>query len=148
MKRHPGLISLSHDHHHGLVAARRLGRAAETADAPARAEAVREFLTAFSRDTLQHFHEEEQGAFPLLARYTGPDQPLLVRAQEDHVELQALTARLARDLESERVDATLMRSIADRLQTHIRLEERELFPLLERVAPAAELRALAGGASR
>jgi hemerythrin-like domain-containing protein len=71
-----------------------------------------------------------------------------VRAQEDHVELQALTARLARDLESDRVDATLMRSIADRLQTHIRLEERELFPLLERVAPAAELRALAGGASR
>jgi iron-sulfur cluster repair protein YtfE (RIC family) len=147
VKRHPGLISLSHDHHHGLVAARRLGRAAEASDAPARAEAVREFLNAFSRDTLQHFYEEEQGAFPLLARYAGPEQPLLVRAQEDHVELQALTARLARDLESERVDVTLMRSISERLQTHIRLEERELFPLLEQVAPEGELEALAHDAA-
>lgn len=147
MKRHPGLISLSHDHHHGLVAARRLGRAAETPEAPARAEAVREFLAAFSRDTLQHFHEEEQGAFPLLARYAGAEQPVLVRAQEDHVELQALSARLAQDLESDRADAQLMRVVAERLQTHIRLEERELFPLLEQVAPAGELRALAHDAS-
>lgn len=143
MKRHPALISLSHDHHHGLVAARRLGRAADTPEAPARAQAVREFIAAFSRDTLQHFHEEEQGAFPLLARYAGAEEPLLVRAQEDHLELQALAARLAQDLESERADASLMRVVADRLQTHIRLEERELFPLLEQVAPAAELGALA-----
>jgi iron-sulfur cluster repair protein YtfE (RIC family) len=143
VKRHPGLISLSHDHHHGLVAARRLGRAADTPGADARAEAVRAFLTVFSRDTLLHFHEEEQGAFPLLARHAGPEQPLLVQAQEDHIELQALAARLARDLESERADAQLMRVVSERLQTHIRLEERELFPLLEQVATAKELGALA-----
>lgn len=143
MKRHPALISLSHDHHRGLVAARRLGRAAETPEAPARAEAVRGFLASFSRDTLQHFHEEEQGAFPLLACYAGCEQPLLVRAQEDHIELQALAARLAQDLESDRADAHLMRVVAERLQTHIRLEERELFPLLEQVAPMGELGALA-----
>lgn len=143
MKRHPALISLSHDHHHGLVAAHRLARAAETPDAPARVAAVLEFVAGFRRDTLPHFHEEEQGAFSLLARYAGPEQPLLVRAQEDHVELQALTTRLARDLESGCAETDLMRSIAERLQTHIRLEERELFPLLEQVAPADELRALA-----
>ena len=143
MKRHPGPISLSHDHHHGLVAARRLGRAAETPEAPARAEAILEFLASFSRDTLQHFQDEEQGAFPLFARYAGSEQPLLVRAQEDHIELQALAARLAQDLESDRADAHLMRVVAERLETHIRLEEQELFPLLEQVAPTGELGALA-----
>jgi hemerythrin-like domain-containing protein len=148
VKRHPGLISLSHDHHHGLVAARRLRHAADLPAPVERVAAVREFVAGFSRDTLQHFHEEEQGAFPLLARHVGPDHRLLVRALEDHVELQALTAKLARDVDSGRADASLMCSTGERLEMHIRLEERKLFPLLERVAPPAELRALAAGASR
>jgi hemerythrin-like domain-containing protein len=148
VKRHPGLVSLSHDHHHGLVAARRLRRAADHREPPARAAAVREFLVGFSRDTLRHFDEEERVAFPLLARYAGPEEPLLVRAQEDHIELQALTARLAQDLDAGVAPAGLMRSLAGRLQAHIRLEERELFPLLEQAASAHELRALAADAAR
>ena len=36
----------------------------------------------------------------------------------------------------------MLRALGERLDAHIRLEERELFPLAERVVPESELRAL------
>jgi hypothetical protein len=54
MKRHPALIPLSHDYHHGLVQARRLRRAAAR-DAPERHDAASAFLSVFARNTRQHF---------------------------------------------------------------------------------------------
>ena len=124
-------MSLSHDHHHALVAARRLGRAASLDADPA--PAVASFVSFFETESSVHFREEEEHVFPLVAS-VGEAQPLVVRALLDHQSLRALVRRL----ESSDDARPVMAEIAERLEAHVRLEERELFPLIERIA-AAEL---------
>jgi iron-sulfur cluster repair protein YtfE (RIC family) len=92
MKRHPSLIPLSHDHHHALVEARRLRRAAEAGDDERRA-AVAEFLRFFSSETIRHFRTEEELVFPLLVGQDGDGSELLVRALLEHQRIHALAAR-------------------------------------------------------
>lgn len=114
MKRHPALVPLSDDHHHGLVQARRLRLAAEAGDVDA---AARGFAAFFERETLRHFREEEQ-LFPL-----APEEahPLVERLLAEHAEIRALV---------EGLPATAAEAAA-LLERHIRAEERELFPLVE-----------------
>ena len=137
MKRHSSLIPLSHDHHHALSEARRLRRAAEEADTAARRAAVAGFLRFFSEETVRHFREEEERLFPALVDAADPARELLVQALLDHQRLYALVDRLDRDLTTGEASAGLMRELADRLESHVRLEERRLFPLMEEVVPEA-----------
>jgi iron-sulfur cluster repair protein YtfE (RIC family) len=129
VKRHPALVPLSHDHHHALVQARRLGKAAD-GDHEGRRAATGEFLGFFSTETLTHFREEEELLFPLLVDQEGEARSLLVQALLEHQRVHALVARL-----QEEPDASTMRELADLLQAHVRLEERQLFPLIEAVVP-------------
>ena len=133
MKRHRALIGLSHDHHHGLVAARRLRRAAE-GDAPARRDAAGTFLEFFGRETRPHFREEEERFFPLLVGADDPAGRLLVEALLEHQQLYALVAGLEGEVAEGDPSAATMRELGRTLESHIRLEERTLFPLLEEVA--------------
>lgn len=128
MKRHPALVALSHDHHHALVEARRLRRAA-TADEDPR-DAVAAFLRFFYSITVPHFREEEETLFPLVVDLDSA-RPLLVEALLDHQRLHALAAVLAGH-----ADARTMREVGERLEAHVRFEERQLFPLIERQARA------------
>ena len=130
VKRHAALIPLSHDHHHALVAARRLRRAAEANADPA--DAVAAFTTFFRTLTIPHFREEEESVFPLVAS-SEEARPLVVRALLEHQHLHALVAEIERGTDAR---ATLT-AAADLLETHVRLEERELFPLVERLAADA-----------
>jgi Hemerythrin HHE cation binding domain len=114
MKRHSALVALSHDHHHALVEARRLRRAAAADNEPsANVAAFRRFFAAV---TVPHFREEEETLFPLLVD-AEEARPLLVEALLDHQRLHALAATL---------DGS-----AD-----VRRTMRELFPLIERLAPS------------
>jgi quercetin dioxygenase-like cupin family protein len=131
VKRHPALVPLSHDHHHGLVQARRL---LEAAGEPAQAEATRTFLRFFGAETLRHFREEEELLFPRAADAEEAREPI-ARALLEHQRVHALVARLAGEVESGEPAAGTMRALAELLETHIRFEERELFPLLERLVP-------------
>jgi quercetin dioxygenase-like cupin family protein len=131
MKRHPALVPLSHDHHHALVAARRLRQAAERDADPA--GAVASFRAFFAAETLAHFRAEEEQLFPLVAD-VDEARPLLVETLIDHQRLRALVRDLGG---SDDVRAT-MAEIGELLEAHVRREERELFPLIERVA-ASEL---------
>jgi quercetin dioxygenase-like cupin family protein len=134
MKRHVSLVPLSHDHHHALVEARRLGRAADGTDA-VRREAAADFVRFFSTETVRHFREEEEQLFPAFVGQQGADERLLVQALLEHQRIHALVRRLEHALAAERVDASAMRELAELLEAHVRLEERELFPLLEQVVP-------------
>jgi iron-sulfur cluster repair protein YtfE (RIC family) len=132
MKRHPALVPLSHDHHHALVEARRLRRAAGDAETdPAAAAAA--FAEFFATVTVPHFREEEETLFPLVVD-SEEARPLLVEVLLDHLRLHALATRLAGASDVRRA----MRELGELLEAHVRREERELFPLIERVA-AAEL---------
>jgi mannose-6-phosphate isomerase-like protein (cupin superfamily) len=66
VKRHPALVPLSHDHHHTLVRARELRRAAADADDDGLAEAAARFCRAFAGEVTRHFRDEEELLFPLL----------------------------------------------------------------------------------
>jgi hemerythrin-like domain-containing protein len=135
MKRHSSLIPLSHDHHHALVQARRLRRAAG-GDPTARRAATASFLRFFSDESVRHFRQEEERLFPVLVDVASAEE-LLVKALLDHQRLRALVARLDQNLSRGGTDALLMRELADQLENHIRLEERRLFPLMEEIAAEA-----------
>ena len=133
MKRHPALVELSRDHHHALVIARDLRRAtAETADA-----AAGRFLEHWRREENAHFRVEEEVLLPTYAAYGDPDHPAVARVLVDHV----LIRRDAEQVE-QAPSLELLHTLGARLADHVKLEENELFPLVESAVPEPELQAL------
>ncbi len=121
VKRHPALVHLSHDHHHTLVWAQRLKRG-ET-------EGFAEF---FAGHVSRHFREEEERVFPLLAEFCEEPPAVLAEALLDHQRIRA---------------AEPGPELGRLLEAHVRLEERELFALLQEVVPAERLDALVPAAA-
>ena len=136
MKRDPALVSLSHDHHQALFVAQKLGRA--TAETTVEARAA--FLAYWEKHGRAHFRLEEEVLFPAYAGYGDPHHPLVARALCDHVGIRHRAAALAGD-RAPRV--AFLNELGVCLADHVRLEERELFPLIERTIPAARLADLA-----
>lgn len=131
MKRHPALQQLSRDHHRALVVARLLKRAEESSAE----DAHQRFLDFWDTEGRAHFREEEEVLLPALAHFTDPDQPIVARVLVDHVRIRAL-AELA-------ADVSHLHELGSQLERHVRHEERELFPLIERAIPDRELTELA-----
>lgn len=130
--RDEALMPLTHDHHHALAAARRLGLAAG-ADGPERRERAEDFISFFQRDTLQHFREEEEEVFPLIVGETEAAEALK-QVMIEHLQIHAVVASLQHELEAGEPTATTMESVATLLQSHIRFEEKVVFPLVETLA--------------
>lgn len=133
MKRHPALVPLSHDHHQTLVRARELRRAAATGDDAELERAAGRFRRAFAGEVSRHFRDEEELLFPLLAHLEPPPEQL-VQATLQHGRIRSLVGRLP-----ERAAAA---ELGELLEQHVRLEERELFELIQREAPEERLAAL------
>jgi hypothetical protein len=133
MKRHPALVPLSRDHHHALVIAQRLRRAtAETA-----AETARAFLSQWDVEEKLHFRIEEELLLPAYAAHGEPDHPAIIRLLLDHILIRRDVARLGGTPPLE-----LLHDLGARLATHVRLEEHDVFPLIEATIPEPELQAL------
>jgi quercetin dioxygenase-like cupin family protein len=139
VKRHTALIPLSHDHHDALVAARRLRRAADGPDPAAGATA---FLAFFDSATVPHFREEEELLFPSVVACEETREPV-VAALLEHQRLHASAAQLREVVGSGSVDCALMRELSALLESHVRFEERQLFPLIERLLADETLARLA-----
>jgi hypothetical protein len=136
MKRDPALISLSRDHHKALSVALRLRRATAETATDVRADALRFWTTAGRA----HFRLEEEVLLPAYARHGDPHHPLVARVLCDHVAIRQRMDILARDAPP---DVACLRELGTMLADHVRLEERELFVLIEQTLPAAALAALA-----
>jgi iron-sulfur cluster repair protein YtfE (RIC family) len=124
MKRSDALAQLSRDHHHGLVVAQRLRRAAQETALPAR-EA---FLKFWDQEAREHFRIEEEVLLPAFARRGSPEDDAVVRVLVDHVDLRRRAADLAADPAPPPEE---LHELGERLHAHIRHEERVLFPLIE-----------------
>src|SRR5215213_4768906 len=118
MKRAPELRDLSDHHHRGLVQARRLKRAATGDEATMPEETAEAFLEFWQEGTTIHFREEEEVLLPVLARY-----------REDLLGREPVVEMLG--------------SIGELLESHIRLEEREVFSTIEEALPEEALREVA-----
>jgi hypothetical protein len=129
MKRHSALIPLSRDHHDGLVQAVRLRRAAANGGASARLAAAREFVEFFRNEEL----------FPLFLRYVRSQPAPLREARVQHVQLEGFARKLDIAVAAGIVDRETLDAAGELLEAHIRLEERQLFPLIEELVPDDEL---------
>lgn len=141
MKRSEALTPLSHDHHQALVVAQRLRRA----DAGDAAGARAGFLTFWAEHGQRHFRQEEELLLPAYAAHGDARHPLVLQALGEHVELRRRAAELAA---APLADPVALCDLGELLLVHVRMEERELFPMIEAALPApaqADLaRALAG----
>jgi hemerythrin-like domain-containing protein len=135
MKWHPSLRKFSDDHHGGLVQARRLRRAAVGEGEPP-AEVARAFLRFWAEDTSLHFRQEEEGLLAVYSRHGGDLQAELIQEMvADHARIRGLVMTLIEEGRSGEDSADTLRGIGERLESHIRLEERRVFPLVEAALP-------------
>jgi hemerythrin len=135
LQRHPALQPFSRDHYTGLVQARHLLRAGDGGEGERR-EAIGAFMHAWSTEIAEHFADEEA----LLTELMTVEQQ--DRLEREHGRLRQLAAE-AGDAESGRDRGVAWaRSVGQLLEEHIRWEERELFPAIERACTGEELAAL------
>jgi iron-sulfur cluster repair protein YtfE (RIC family) len=143
MKRHPSLREFSDDHHQGLVYARRLRRAA-SGECAKSAEPARDFLGFWRRDTSLHFRKEEEVLLPVLARYRGDiGEQSILQMLTQHARIRGLAMQLSDELKQEKIQEDTLRTLGKQLEAHIRLEEREVFPLIEETLPEHALQEVA-----
>ena len=132
MQRSDALAPLSRQHHQGLFAALKLKRA----DAASADEARAAFLDYWEREWREHFRLEEEVLLPAYARHGRHDHPAVIRVLVEHVDLRRRGQDLAA---SAAADPTELHELGERLERHIRHEERVLFPLIEDALPPDEL---------
>jgi hemerythrin-like domain-containing protein len=108
---------------------------------------AREF---FADEIVSHFKAEEEVLFPVIRESVGECR-LLSELLSEHRKLKTLSERL-RGTEVQQLLSALSH-FADQLEMHIRKEERELFPLYERLVTVevamevgSEVRAIVGEA--
>jgi len=135
MPRHQALIPLSQEHHHTLVLALRLKKGGPTThkdlwptDLVRQVERTMEYC---DKEILPHFAQEEATIF-VKARTLETARPLIDRLLVDHASLREMMDHLAgiRELSKDLIREHLRR-LGEKLESHIRTEERELFPMLE-----------------
>lgn len=136
-KRHQSLVSLSHDHHHGLALALRLRQGGNallndgwTHDRQAQAQIVRKF---YDEELSVHFRLEEEILFPAMLKHIAGSSSLIHSLIAQHRQMEDLIHQLHTD-----DPAALDRLLTDLgvvLEQHIRSEERELFVVYELQMP-------------
>lgn len=125
MKRNQHLITLSWEHHHGLVTVFRIKRGVSNRTAP---ELIADFIQfMWSNELKPHFQLEEDYLVPHLVKL-GSAATLLKRMTDEHRELEEIATGIKSNPDK---IATFINSFAQGLEKHIRFEERELFPFIE-----------------
>lgn len=136
MKRDAALTSLSRDHHQALRVAQQLRRAdAQTAD-----DARAGFLAYWREHGAAHFRAEEEVLLPAFAAHGDPHHPLVARALCDHVAIRQRADELT---DGPAATPARLHELGEMLADHVRLEERQLFVLIEQTLPAEALTTLA-----
>jgi len=140
--RHPSLILLSHDHHHGLALALRCRKQAlgqlKPMGAAGLRERAKECLEFHANHLIAHFRAEEEILFPAL-RGIAPESDVIV---DDLLSQHQEIGRTMSQLETGTGLAKLIFDLGDLLERHIRKEERELFPLFELHVESANAEAI------
>ncbi|GAA0763106.1 hemerythrin domain-containing protein [Psychroflexus lacisalsi] len=118
IKRHDALKNLSREHHDGLIFALRLQKGVAK---KANLKSMEAYATWFWKHHLiPHFEMEEKYLFPKF----GNEQLLVQKVKQQHRELKSLFEVESKSYED-------IKAIYELLQKHIRLEERELFNLIQ-----------------
>jgi hemerythrin-like domain-containing protein len=141
MKRHPQLVLLAWDHHHGLVLALRIGREVTGANAMSLARLYADLLASWDAHLLPHFRVEQECLLARLVRYVPKDDELITRTLGDHLSMAALVATM-RDTTDPELRRDSIHRFGETLRAHIRWEEEVLFEVTQRQLDENELTAL------
>ena len=152
MKRHPGLHPLSQHHHFALIQSWEMKRAAQ-APAAKRAALVRQaaqkFLRFWKRTGQQHFREEEEILLPAYARVQRLDEdPKVMRLLAEHAILRGYLADIEAGLGAGQPVEEVVAALARLLHDHVRFEENEVFPRIEKALGEEALLRLEGRFTR
>jgi hemerythrin-like domain-containing protein len=129
IKRNPAIISFSKDHHFGLLLVWKIRQGIKTGVSAERIAAYTLFF--FKVDLEKHFNAEEVLLFTALdAR-----DPLRRQAEAEH----RIIRRIVEQIEENKNNISLLEQFADKLEKHIRFEERELFAHLQEQLSENEL---------
>ncbi|MDN3670693.1 hemerythrin domain-containing protein [Echinicola jeungdonensis] len=132
LKRHEALQPLSRDHHQGLLLGWRIRQGIKKKVDQNR---IFEYFRYFWKEHLEpHFQLEEAYIFNLL----DPRDEMRIKAEDQHRELREIEMLL----EKKGVERDLLDLFADKLEAHIRYEERELFQYMQKVLGQNELATL------
>jgi hemerythrin-like domain-containing protein len=142
VKRHKSLVPLTVDHHHGLVQAHRLIKAAELPAAEASAAA--QAFVAFAKEHLvAHFGAEEEHLLPALCAHVDPAKDeQCVRMMAEHEAFWRRLSAVEQALAKGPPPPELMIALGQSLDDHIRFEEREFFPRIESLLTKQEIERL------
>ena len=129
MKRHPTLAHLSRDHHPALILAQLLKRnAASYKGMPTDTEGKIQYATRFYEgELLKHFEEEEK----MMDILTGIDpsmDKMIKEIRMEHGDLRNLFTGIRNKADA----VTALDELGTSLDNHIRKEERQFFPLIEK----------------
>ena len=130
MKRDKNLISLSRDHHHGLLLGWKIKQGLKFEVKP---ELIAEYIKYFSEAALfPHFKAEEDQILTYLDDTDSGKQRIL----QEHKSIRELVTAANTEIN----DITpIFSQLAELLESHIRYEEREFFPYLEQNFDASQL---------
>jgi len=144
---------LSQHHHFALIQALEMRRAAE-APAEKRQAAVErqaeKFIRFWHKTGQVHFREEEEVLLAAYARHVRLDRDTdVMRMIADHAEIRGMVQDFEMRLEKKlAVPVEAMAHLAKLLHDHVRLEENELFPRIEKVLGEENLNAMGRGLTR
>lgn len=125
IKRSEELVPLSRDHHNGLLLCWKIRYGL---DNQIEINRIADYVFFFfNEDLLPHFRQEENFVFSLLR----DEDPLKIEALTQHNGLYRLFNRIQADDADKRA---LLKMLSDDLASHIRFEERLLFPHIEQHA--------------
>ncbi|WP_117149402.1 hemerythrin domain-containing protein [Paraliobacillus zengyii] len=129
MKRHEALHPLTHHHHHTLIMAQQLKKADESASIQ---EMTRQVIDFWKNDGEDHFRDEEEVLLPLYAQYESVDQDCIRDMLIEHVQIRSLVQQIRLNNKPRR---ELFPELGQLLEKHVRLEERVIFPMIEKAVP-------------
>ncbi len=129
LKRNKNLEKLSHDHHHGLVFSVRLKKGNKT---------THNILINYVKDfwenhLLTHFEDEERLFLPLLT-----DTEITGQFTSEHKQIRELVKKVISSANDESSRKYAFQ-LSELITSHIRFEERKMFPWLEKNSSFAEL---------
>ncbi len=125
MKRSLELTTLSREHHQSLRLANHCLHTAATGDREKCIALSGHILSIFDEELDRHFRNEEAGIFSITATMQGKIHDLGTQLTEEHKQMRAMAAGMQQG------NCDDLAAFGRLLKSHTRLEERELFPLVE-----------------
>jgi hemerythrin-like domain-containing protein len=131
VKRHPSLHPLSQHHHFALIQAQK-------------------FVRFSHKSGNVHFREEEEVLLPAYALHTRLDRDTeVMRILADHAEIRGAVLDFEQRLKAKiPIEAEEIGRLGKLLHDHVRLEENEVFPRIEKALGEEQLNRMGRGLTR